>query len=487
MTNLTEQQKVQSLYNLIGERGLYVSSNFDVFTQAPEEVTLAFGAGYKIPLAQVGSKAYTSPLLFATLTALLHHGTMLITGAPGIGKTTGAEFAGHFFTNTPLDEILAAEIQGHPQLTEEKMVASFDLGKLVTTGEKIVNPSKFLTCPVKIFDEGNRTPPDAVSILMRVVDDGKAVYGGQLLMANPGPLFVTANYADEGTFRLTPPFLDRFDVAVMVTSPQSWDLRKIRERGDEKLNGGLNQLLEIPKGLKLDTDKIRKEIKSLSPEREKDIDIVGSFADFLYASLRFSEAASHNLARATKGNAWQVNQDQATSGHFTDSSFTYTIDELSVRTAKALQRYARAYAWFNGKSKVELTDLKTVAPYLLWHKLQPTTKALAEDQLYANDRIAFVQNLIRKVETEYTELVGSEEAKIYGAALEMLRTGKMMVKSKTSGSKEEKILTHGELRTVTKNALLKLGRIDKPYAIMLASHVAAEYNYGVNEGRWSNP
>src|SRR3989338_3535145 len=226
MTNLTEQQKVQSLYNLIGERGLYVSSNFDVFTQAPEEVTLAFGAGYKIPLAQVGSKAYTSPLLFATLTALLHHGTMLITGAPGIGKTTGAEFAGHFFTNTPLDEILAAEIQGHPQLTEEKMVAAFDLGKLVSSGERVVIPNRFLECPVKILDEGNRTPPDVLSIIMRLVDTGKAVYGGQLLTANPGPLFVTANYADEGTFHFTPPFLDRFDVAVMVTSPQPWDLTR---------------------------------------------------------------------------------------------------------------------------------------------------------------------------------------------------------------------------------------------------------------------
>src|SRR3989344_3536871 len=248
---LTNQEKVRALYDVIGNRGLYVNTNMDVFPEAPETIALAGGSGYGINLLKPGQRAYASPLLFATLTSLLNHGTMLITGAPGIGKTTGAEFAGHFFSDAPLDEILAAEIQGHPQLTEEKMVASFDLGKLITSGEKVVNPNKFLTCPVKILDEGNRTPPDTVSILMRLVDIGKAVYGGQLLVANPGPLFVTANYADEGTFPLTPPFLDRFDVAVMVTSPQSWDLRKIRERGDEKLNGGLNKLLEIPKGLKL--------------------------------------------------------------------------------------------------------------------------------------------------------------------------------------------------------------------------------------------
>lgn len=471
MANLTEQQKVQTLYKIIGDRGFYVSTNFDVFTKPPEEVALASGAGYKIPLAQVGSRVYSSPLLFATLTSLLSHGTMLITGAPGIGKTTGAEFAGHFFSNTPLEDILAAEIQGHPQLTEEKMVASFDIGKLVNTGERVVIPNKFLQCPVKILDEGTRTPPDVLSIIMRLVDTGKAVYGGQLLTAKPGPLFVTANYADEGTFQFTPPFLDRFDVAVMVTSPQSWDLTKIRERGDEKLNGnGIEELLKIPENLKLDTDKIRNEIKSMSHEAENDIDKVGSFADFLYASLRYSEAASHSLVRSTKGNAWQVNQNNAPPGHYTDSPFIYTVNELSVRTVKALHRYARAYAWLNGKSEVELEDVKTIAPYLLWHKLQPTSKALAEDPVYANDRIAFAQDLIGKVEAEYTEMIGSETLKIYGAALNFLITSKH----------KNKTLNPDQLRTVARNAIRKLGDVDKPYAIMLASHIAAEYNSRIN-------
>src|SRR3989338_7737231 len=78
MSNITEQQKVQKLYNEIGKRGLYVSSNFDVFTEKPDEIPLAMGAGYKVNLVQPGSNSYASPLLFATLTSLLNHGTMLI-------------------------------------------------------------------------------------------------------------------------------------------------------------------------------------------------------------------------------------------------------------------------------------------------------------------------------------------------------------------------------------------------------------------------
>src|SRR3989344_4827585 len=268
---LTNQEKVRALYDVIGNRGLYVNTNMDVFPEAPETIALAGGSGYGINLLKPGQRAYASPLLFATLTSLLNHGTMLITGAPGIGKTTGAEFAGHFFTGTPLEEILASEIQGHPQLTEEKIVASFDIGKLVKDGEKVVIPNRFLQCPVKILDEGNRNPPDVLSIMMRLADTGKAVYGGQLLQATQGPLFVTANYADEGTFQFTPPFLDRFDVAVMVTSPPAWDLRKIRQRGDEKLNGGLEEAVKIPEHLRLDFDKIRKEIKNMPQQMEYDV------------------------------------------------------------------------------------------------------------------------------------------------------------------------------------------------------------------------
>ncbi len=471
---LTEQDKVKMLYDLIGQRGLYVNTNYDVFTQKPEEVAL--NPGYKVSLIQEGSKAYASPLLFTTLTSLLNHGTMIITGAPGIGKTTGAEFAGHFFTSVPLSDILEAELIGNPQLKTEDVIGNLDTVKMVHKGEKEVLPTKFLKCPVKIWDEINRTPPDMLSSAMKLVDTGKAVYQGVLLESPPGVLFATANYADEGTFQLTPPFLDRFDVAVMVTSPPAWDLKKIRERGDEKLNGNLERLLVIPNHAKLsneDFKRIRKRIDSLPEETHYGLGVVSSFADFVYGSLRFSEAASDNLARATKGNAWQINQDRAPAGHFTDDPFTYTVNEETIRSVKSMNRYAKAFAWFNGKDKVELDDLKNVLPYLLWHKIQPSSKALVENPKYANDRIAFVEGLIQKIENEYSTLVGSEELKFYAIGLETIRTRKL----------NDKDLKSNQLRTVVRNAITKIGNVDKPYALSLASHLASEYNSYIMESQ----
>jgi len=469
MEALTEQRKIQRIYNLIGERGLYVSTNFDVYEREPEKIPVLKG-GYKIPILQEGSHAYTSPILFAALTSLMNHGTMLITGAPGIGKTTGAEFAGHFFTSTPLEQILEAEILGNPQLKTEDVVASLDTVEMVHRGKKVVLPAKFLQCPVKIWDEVNRTPADLVSSAMKLVDIGKAVYQGVLLESPPGVLFATANYADEGTFQLTPPFLDRFDVAVMVTSPQPWDLRDIRRKGDEKLNGNLEQLLIIPEELKPDFEKIREQIRDLPEVIEYDIPAVSSFADFVYGSLRFSEIASDNLARTTKGNAWQVDQNRAPPGHFRDSPFVYTTNELSVRTAKAMLRYARAFAWFKGKDKVELEDLKTVLPYLLWHKVQPTETALTENPKYANDRISFVDGLITKIENDYTEMQGSEAWKLYYAAMNVLDTGKIGKRN----------LNEDDIGALTRNAIVRIGDVDKPWAITLASHIASEYNRRYN-------
>lgn len=467
MTNsLTEREKIHSLYQLIGERGLYVNTNYDIFTKPPEEVEIIQGR-YRVPLTQLGSHAYSSPLLFAALTSLLNHGTMMVRGAPGIGKTTGCEVAGHFFTGTSLDDILQAEILGNPQLKTEDVIAGLDIAELTRPGgRKVVIPTKFLQCPVKIWDEINRTPADLVSSAMKLVDTGKAVYQGKVLQSPPGVLFATANYEDEGTFQLTPPFLDRFDVAVMVTSPQPWDLRKIRQRGDEKTNGNLDRLLQIPEELRTNLGQVREQINGIKETTEYDIPQVSAFADFLYGSLRFSDIASTNLARATKGNAWQVTQDNADLGHFNAGSHLYAVNELSIRTVKAMMRYAKAFAWLTGKEQVELSDLKTVLPYLLWHKIQPTRHAIANKPQSANDRISLVEEIIKIAEIEYNDMCGSPANREYALALGALETGMLL----------EKKLKDDELRTVVRNAIQRVGGIDKPYAVTMAAHLATRYN-----------
>ena len=135
-----------------------------------------------------------------------------------------------------------------------------------------------------------------------------------------------------------------------------------------------------------------------------------------------------------------------------------------------MQRYAKAFAWFTGNEKVGMNQLKTVAPYLFWHKIQPTQKALTENPKYGNDRIAFVNTLVEKIETDYDELRDSKARKVYSAALNAIEKGRI----------GDRTLTDVEIRNVTKNAIEEIGKVDRPWAISLASHVASAYNIHYN-------
>lgn len=227
--------------------------------------------------------------------------------------------------------------------------------------------------------------------------------------------------------------------------------------------------MKIPEDLTLDFDAIRRQIKDIPQSMQYGVPELSAFADFVYSTLRFSEAGSGDITRATKGNAWQVTQDTAAPGHFHDAPGTRTLNELSVRTAKAMPRYAKAFAWFNGDSKATPAHLKTILPYLLWHKIIPASKALAEDPRYANDRIALVRDLIEEIETDYAELSGSPVIKTYAAALQTIRTGKIA----------DKPLTPDQVRSVARNAIAQVGAVDKAYALNLAHHIATEYNQTV--------
>jgi MoxR-like ATPase len=455
------QRKVHGIYQIINERGLYVNTNHDVFL-GPHDTILAGTGNYRFRLLTTDDKkktgqAYASPLLFSTLTSLLKHGTMLLTGAPGIGKTTGAEFAGHFFTGQSLDEIMQATIQGHPQQTQEQMVARYHTGKLVREGVEEVLPRKFLSSPVKIIDEINRLDPDKISIIMRLIDTGIAVYGDTLLRSTEGPLFATANYTDAGTFDLPPPAKDRFDVATVVTSPQPWDLERIYARGDEKLNGGLAALLKIPEEVQLSPDhyeRIRHEINAL-PFTEG----VREYVQFAIASIRFSEAASSEVARMTKGNAWA--ETDSTTAHFATHPHALTKNELSVRTAKALTRYASALAWFSGKSAVDTESVRTVWPYCTWHKLEPSEKALNDNKEFANDRIGFAEHVLGKVDEEYATVAGVPQMQTYSDTMYMLASAKY---------------TPAQRRTIAENAITQLCSWDSPYGLTLAKHVESMHN-----------
>lgn len=165
----------------------------------------------------INNEAFNSALLMSLLVGL-SRGKALIIGEPGLGKTTSVEYVGSLIHRIPLGTIWQAEVSGHPEQTEEKIIGRPDLGKL-NLGEEYVIWSHFTMLSIKIVDEINRLPETKQSMILNGVDRGNWEYLNDAVINREYCLFATANYQDRGTNTIIEPLMDRFDVMVESRHP----------------------------------------------------------------------------------------------------------------------------------------------------------------------------------------------------------------------------------------------------------------------------
>ncbi len=387
-------QKVRGIYELVQSRGLYIAPEFD----------LQFGDKKSIPLNNNGSEAvtlasenYNSNLLFTILSCLnpVPNPAMVFFGPPGAGKTTCAEYVGHFMFGLSLDDIHNATIYGHPEQTEEKMVARYDVASLMQGREQILK-REFITSPVRIVDEVNRLPPGKLSILYQIVDTGLAKYGSEVMHLAEGPLFATANAPDSGNFPLPPPFKDRFEIAVVSPELNPYFIKSLGR-----------QNLSIPSGLEIRVDTLftaRSEIARVEIEP----DVLNKLSHFV-SEINYCEKAGTSLERKTKSHSMNKKPGEGLCSdcHYKSKLCATTKEPISPRSYKAILGYAMALAWFRGRSKVDDETLEAVLPFALWHKLEPTPTGLELEAVYENDRVAFVKALYDASKKGYTQVSNS--------------------------------------------------------------------------------
>jgi MoxR-like ATPase len=169
------------------------------------------------PNMAVGDRPANDVVLYSLMTGLLNR-NQLITGNYGLGKTTTAEAVSSLLFGLPIEFVEKGMIQGHPQLTEEKIFGRLDFSKLSET-EKVIFSIFAQTPSAKIIDEINRIPPGTQNMLLRSVENGNFLYLNESVDQPKMPFFATANYTDRGNTQLTPPLMDRFDVSVEVAFP----------------------------------------------------------------------------------------------------------------------------------------------------------------------------------------------------------------------------------------------------------------------------
>ena len=174
-------------------------------------------------------------LLTETLCCFLSGGHILMTGAPGLAKTTLVRvFASHLGLNF-------GRIQFTPDLLPSDIMGSEILNIDTESGKR-----EFEFAPGPVFtnlllaDEINRASPRTQSALLEAMQEKTVTVGGTVhKIKKPFMVFATQNpFESEGTFPLPEAQLDRFLIHTLVAYPdKDAEMRILTEHSTNKLVG----------------------------------------------------------------------------------------------------------------------------------------------------------------------------------------------------------------------------------------------------------
>lgn len=386
MSNPTKnlRERVWNVITTVESRGLFVHST-DLAVRYRESVKSKDKVRtQRLPLI-VGACA---------LNALVPRSAMLLIGGHGGGKTTLVKLMGRMMTGRSLHEIEDGMLRGHPQLTEEKMVATLRPGPLMKDGVEVVVWRKFVTGFWKIVDEVNRLTPHAQNILLSMLAEGELKYYDEVKRCEEYCLFATHNPSDAGTFEMGAPFLDRFGIAVPITMPNISDLELVLASRDERLFG-YDELWQVPALL---TEEDLLTIWNLAdkiPVSSRASEFMRSLIREFGACIRVDKSQSHELT---------VETGLCDGCHFNTakSVCNKVVLPLSVRAAKDLNRYCKAAAWLLGANEVSLELVKSLAALVFWHRTRYTSEDMERSPFYG-DRFAYTQNLVELASTRFAQ------------------------------------------------------------------------------------
>jgi len=342
----------------------------------------------------------------AVINALVDRGTMLLYGGHGGGKTTLAKYLGQVFHKLSKDAIEDCILRGHPQLTEEKILGSLDIAQL--TRAKELNADKkvdviwndFVDSPWKIIDEINRLSPYAQNILLSLLAESSVKYHNESKRLGNFTLFATMNPTDIASHEMSLPFKDRFALALPITMPDYESLSTIGKKDKSSKQDDLSTYL-----IDFDLKTAQEEIKEIRYSEEAEL-----FINVIIASYRLCDRISKESNETITIEKGLCNNCRY---NVTEKVCSKIVHPLSVRVKEDLYRYGKALAWVLGDKEVESKHIKTIAPFMIWHRSSLSKlfkKELSESRFDSgvfslNIELDSTKELIDKISEEFEGLL----------------------------------------------------------------------------------
>lgn len=282
------------------------------------------------------------------LTCIIADGHVLIEGVPGVAKTLLARLMSR------LIDARFSRIQFTPDLMPSDVLGTSVFN--MKTQEFSFHPGPAFA-DIILADEINRAPAKTQAALFEVMEERQATIDGtSYKMGDVYTIIATQNPIEqEGTYRLPEAQLDRFLMKITMGYPSLDDEVEILRRHNEHTS--FTRLEDVePIITKEELTELRKMMDSVVVDP---------------SLLRY-------IAQIV--------------GESRESAAVYV--GCSPRASVAMLNCAKAYALIGGRDFVVPDDIKTVAPYIMQHRLQLT----AESEMEGFTPIAVAHKLIYKVE-----------------------------------------------------------------------------------------